>query len=512
MRFDGADIGAVDHAVDGDVGAEVGDARGLAGIRFRLADIGGVDGTVGGGVAEEDGHRDRDVARVGAIAHAREREGERLRVGDVVEVYRHNLIGHDGRVSGRPAVAARDAGPSDRNRKRKGDDDGVIAIGPAAAAFDPRVARERQFNIEVTGGPVCLSRNNTRRYRRRECRVLFRKRLITGARGVVADGPALERRDAPHGIDEVELRAAGVGGGDDGPRIPVPALDQSLIAGVSVNVVTDCPAVGRRGASDAMEGVGLRAVAVGRADDGPSVPVPALDQGLIVAVSIDVVADGPAIGRRDASDAKEGVGLRSAGVGRGEDGPRVPVPSLYQGLKGGAGVGVDIADGPATGRRRARHAIKEVGLRSAGVGRGDDSPRAPVPAFDQGLSVEAIVAGVARGPAVGRRHARHAVEEVVARGAGVGRGDDGPRVPVPACDHGLKGGGDGAVDGVADGPALGRRHARYAIQKVLIEENVGGGDDGPRRSVPVLDQGLSDDADFGVADDPTIGRRHARDT
>ena len=44
-----------------------------------------------------------------------------------------------------------------------------------------------------------------------------------------------------------------------------------------------------------------------------------------------------------------------------------------------------VADGPAVRRRPTRHAIEQVGLRSAGVGRADDGPRGPVPTLDQGL-------------------------------------------------------------------------------------------------------------------------------
>src|SRR5439155_24129366 len=71
---------------------------------------------------------------------------------------------------------------------------------------------------------------------------------------------------------------------------------------------------------------------------------------------------------------------------------------------------------------------------------------------------DTTVVVVADGPAVRRRHARHAIEEVMLGGAGAGRVDDGPGGPVPALDESLiKAAG---VDREADGPADGRRGAR----------------------------------------------------
>ena len=119
---------------------------------------------------------------------------------------------------------------------------------------------------------------------------------------------------------------------------------------------------------------------------------------------------------------------------------------------------VVVADGPAVRRRHARHAIEEVMLGGAGAGRVDDGPGGPIPALDQGLRKAAGVDGEADGPTLGRRHARHAKEEVPLRSAGVGRVDDGPRGPVPALDQGLIHAALNGIAGeiVADGPAVGR--------------------------------------------------------
>jgi hypothetical protein len=48
-------------------------------------------------------------------------------------------------------------------------------------------------------------------------------------------------------------------------------------------------------------------------------------------------------------------------------------------------VGNRVAEGPAVRRRSARHATQAVGVRSADVWRGDDGPRGPIPALDEGL-------------------------------------------------------------------------------------------------------------------------------
>ena len=93
-------------------------------------------------------------------------------------------------------------------------------------------------------------------------------------------------------------------------------------------------------------------------------------------------------------------------------------------------VGEVGADGPAIRGRSARHIIEVVVLR--GVGRGDDGPRCPVPMLDE--RVAGLVfddAGVigADGPAIRRRSARYPTEVVVLRGARVGRGTMDHAVP-----------------------------------------------------------------------------------
>src|SRR5262249_37374118 len=111
------------------------------------------------------------------------------------------------------------------------------------------------------------------------------------------------------------------------------------------------------------------------------------------------------------------------------------------------GAGEVVADGPAIRRRSARYSKKVVEVPGAGVRRGNDGPRCPVPMLDQRLA-EGILAG---GPAIRRRSARHIKELVVLGGARVGRVDDGPRCPVPMLDERLA---EVAVAVGADGPAV----------------------------------------------------------
>src|SRR5436190_17901367 len=133
---------------------------------------------------------------------------------------------------------------------------------------------------------------------------------------IVADGPAIRRRSARHPAELVVLRGARVGRGDDGPRCPVPVLDERLVIDADT-IAADGPAIRGRSARYPTE-----SAAVGRGDDGPGGSVPMLDE----------VADGPAIRRRSARHIKEVVILPGAGVRRGDDRPRCPVPMLDERL------------------------------------------------------------------------------------------------------------------------------------------------------------------------------------
>ena len=87
--------------------------------------------------------------------------------------------------------------------------------------------------------------------------------------------------------------------------------------------------------------------------------------------------------------------------------------------------------------------------------------------LDEGADVSIVTDG----PAIGSRSARHALEVVVRR-AIVGRGDDQPPCPVPVLDEGLVGAHVGTV---TDGPAIRSRSARHALEDA--EAIVGLGDD-----------------------------------
>src|SRR4029077_11895886 len=128
----------------------------------------------------------------------------------------------------------------------------------------------------------------------------------------------------------------------------------------------------------------------------------------------------PAIRRRSARYPKEVMGVPGAGVRRGDDGPRCPVPML------GERLAAVVADGPAIRRRSTRHITEAGELR--GGGGGGDGPRCPAPMLG-----ERLAAVVADGPAIRRRSARYPKE--VVRPHGIGRGDDGPRCPVPMLDQ-----------------------------------------------------------------------------
>ena len=107
-------------------------------------------------------------------------------------------------------------------------------------------------------------------------------------------------------------------------------------------------------------------------------------------------------------------------------------------------------------------AVELVVHRGAVVGRGDDGPRGPVPFLDECPEIVAVGV-VARGPAIRRRRAGHAVEEVVLLDAGVGRANDGPRTPVPLLDQRLP---VIAAETDANGPALRRRCAGHAVEDI----------------------------------------------
>ena len=84
----------------------------------------------------------------------------------------------------------------------------------------------------------------------------------------MADSPAIRRRSTRH-ITEVVLRAGGVRRGDDGPRCPVPMLDERLAAMAGDDIVADSPAIRGRSARHIKEVVVVRCARVGRGDDGP---------------------------------------------------------------------------------------------------------------------------------------------------------------------------------------------------------------------------------------------------
>src|SRR5581483_6290333 len=137
-----------------------------------------------------------------------------------------------------------------------------------------------------------------------------------------------------------------------------------------------------------------------------------------------VVADGPAIRRRQTLDIVEGI-PRLACVGRADDGPRGPIPALDQGLDDEWAVWIpETADRPAIRVRRALDAIKVVVMSRARVGRADDGPRGPIPMLDQGLVEAVVVRVVTDCPAIRLREARQAIEKVVLCGTGTGRADN----------------------------------------------------------------------------------------
>ena len=80
-----------------------------------------------------------------------------------------------------------------------------------------------------------------------------------------------------------------------------------------------------------------------RVDDRPGDSIPALDECLIGAARV-VAAHGPALRGRYTRHAVEKVVSCGAGIGRIDDGPRGPVPALDECL---SGAGVVVADRPA---------------------------------------------------------------------------------------------------------------------------------------------------------------------
>ena len=178
-------------------------------------------------------------------------------------------------------------------------------------------------------------------------------------------------------------RARLVGAGHDGPRGPVPLLDEGLI-GAGPENGPDGRTGRDGGARDPLQPVLYCSARVGAGHDGPRGPVPLLDEVLRRRCGTFVGAYGSARGGGGARDAVEVVDLSRAGVRTRHDGPRCPVPLLDERLIGAA-IRVVGADGRAHGVRGARDPGEEVVLGAAQVGTGHDGPRRPVPLFDEGL-------------------------------------------------------------------------------------------------------------------------------
>jgi hypothetical protein len=86
------------------------------------------------------------------------------------------------------------------------------------------------------------------------------------------------------------------------PFLPVPPIGEGEQAG-AVGVVTDCPAVGGRGAHDGIELAKARTGGFRRVHDLPFGAVPPLGQARVVDLTQAVVADRPAIRRAGAGAA-----------------------------------------------------------------------------------------------------------------------------------------------------------------------------------------------------------------
>ena len=83
FRLHQSNVAAVEVAIDGHVGSEVGLIDRLARGRFGLRDIAGVDRSIGGRVANQKTHRRRNVAGVVLrIEHIIQLNREILLIGD----------------------------------------------------------------------------------------------------------------------------------------------------------------------------------------------------------------------------------------------------------------------------------------------------------------------------------------------------------------------------------------------------------------------------------------------
>src|SRR5438105_13948978 len=100
-------------------------------------------------------------------------------------------------------------------------------------------------------------------------------------------------------------------------------LDQRLSV-----IGTDGPDIGTRHDGHAVE-IGAERPGVGAGHDRPDRAVPVLDEGLLHVAAVGLVADGPDVVGRRSRDAAQLVTV-DAGAGAGHDGPSAPVPVLDQ--------------------------------------------------------------------------------------------------------------------------------------------------------------------------------------
>src|SRR5438105_2985870 len=170
-----------------------------------------------------------------------------MRIGTV------DVSATDGSSPTRYACVA-DAGQS----IRESEDHRVVAICAAAAALNARSACQRQIDIKNASAAVNFPRQHCIQLYKRQP-IMLRKRLTRVVVVGVADGPAVQRRHACYAIEDIALSSlcrASVGRADDGPRGPVPALGQGLV--IVANIVAGGPAVRCRHARHADEDVVLR--------------------------------------------------------------------------------------------------------------------------------------------------------------------------------------------------------------------------------------------------------------